>query len=291
MTTYTVRFFSSFCDSANCKAVYERLCETHLIDYYGANNRINITVGDDYTHVIILNTAMPVIPPHIPKENVVGLAFEPPVYLGLTDKFVQYAIRNIGKYLIGEKSNLPEPFVEHYSYMWHITPLKCIPEKRKVMSLMVSNKIQQPGHRYRHLIASRILNTFLPIDIYGRGCGMLKTDGHDNRLRGGFEELEPYLSYDFHICIENVQTNDYFSEKITNTLLTSTVPVYLGCKNINAYFPSDVIRLSGNIDTDMELLEDICNYPEKYKRSIDVDRIKSSISFIENLDTLFTSTV
>ena len=288
MATYTIRFFSSFCDSANCKGVYERLCETHLMDYYGANNRINITVGDDYTHVIILNTAMPVIPPHIPKENVVGLAFEPPVYLGITNQFVQYAVRNIGKYFIGEKSNLPHPFIEHYSYMWHITPLKHIPEKKNKMSLMVSNKIQQPGHRYRNLIASRILNTFLPIDIYGRGCGMLKTDGHDNRIRGGFEELEPYSPYDFHICIENVQTNDYFSEKITNTLLTSTVPVYLGCKNITSYFPSDVIRLSGDIDQDMELLEDICNYPEKYKRTLDVSRIKSSISLIENIDSIFT---
>jgi hypothetical protein len=32
------------------------------------------TAADDYTHVIIQNTAMPSIG-HIPKENVLGLAF------------------------------------------------------------------------------------------------------------------------------------------------------------------------------------------------------------------------
>lgn len=287
MTTYKIRVFSSFCDSLNCKSVYERLCETHLIDYYGVNGRINITLGDDYTHVLILNTAMPVIHSHIPKKNVVGLAFEPPVYLHITEEFIQYAVQNIGKYFIGNKSDLPDPFVEHYSYMWHITPLTYIPEKKNIMSLMVSNKIQQSGHQYRHIIASRILKTHLPIDVYGRGCGMLKTDGYDNRVKGNFKELEPYSSYQFHICIENVQTNDYFSEKITNPLLTSTIPVYLGSKNINKYFPSEVICLSGNIDLDMELLEDICNYPEKYQRNLDIKKIKSTISLIENLDRVF----
>jgi hypothetical protein len=287
MATYKIRVCSSFCDSANCKSVYERLCETHLMDYYGDNGRINITNGDDYTHVLILNTAMPVIPAHIPKKNVVGLAFEPPVYLGITNKFIQYAIQNIGKYYIGDKSFLPEPFVEHYSYMWHITPLTYIPEKRNIMSLMVSNKTQQSGHQYRHILASRILKSSLPIDIYGRGCEMIKLDGIDCRIKGNFKELEPYSSYQFHICIENVQTNDYFSEKITNPLLTSTVPVYLGSKNINKYFPSEVICLSGNIDQDMELLEDICKYPEKYQRNLDIKKIKSTLSLIENLDHMF----
>lgn len=287
MATYKIRIFSSFCDSANCKNVYERLCETQLMDYYGDSGRINITNGDDYTHVLILNTAMPQIPAHIPKKNVVGLAFEPPVYLHITEQFVQYAMQNIGKYFIGVKSDLPDPFVEHYGYMWHITPLTYVPEKKNIMSLMVSNKIQQHGHQYRHILASRILKSFLPIDIYGRGCGMLKTESIDNRIKGDFKGLEPYSSYQFHICIENVQTNDYFSEKITNPLLTSTIPVYLGSKNINKYFPSEVICLSGNVDRDMELLEDICNYPEKYQRNLDIKKIKSTLSLIENLDRIF----
>ena len=288
MSTYRIRIYSSFCNSANCKDVFERLCEVGMLDYYGRNNRVYITNEDDYTHVIIMNTAMPVIPAHIPKANVIGLAFEPPVYLRLTQQFVQYAINNIGRYFIGDRLGLPEPFVEHYGYMWHLTPLRSLPVKTNNMSIMVSNKMDQPGHHYRHEIARKILDSPLPIDIYGRGCSILNMYKSDSRLKGEFTEVEPYESYDFHICIENVQTSHYFSEKITNPLLTATVPVYLGCRNITEYFPSEVICLTGDINKDMELITEIIIDPVKYKRLISVEDIKSKISLLRNLDKIFT---
>jgi len=37
-----IKIFSSFCDSENCKNVYERLCETHLMPNYGKDNEIYI---------------------------------------------------------------------------------------------------------------------------------------------------------------------------------------------------------------------------------------------------------
>ena len=67
---YKLRFFSSFGPSLECKNILERLCETHLLNEYGKDKKIFITNGDDYTHVVILNIAMPVIPSHIPKKNV-----------------------------------------------------------------------------------------------------------------------------------------------------------------------------------------------------------------------------
>ena len=56
---------------------------------------------------------------------------------------LQVVKRNISKYFIGDNNGLPEPFIEHYSYMWHITPLKYIPIKNKPMSIMISEKIGQ----------------------------------------------------------------------------------------------------------------------------------------------------
>ena len=137
MTTYKIRFFT---ESRIFKEIYERLCETINLDYYGEGKKVHITNGDDYTHIIIINTAMPEIPNNIPKENVIGLAFEPFPYLGLSATFIEYATKYIGKYYIGDKKNLPECFKEHYAYMPHITPLKIIPNKTKTMSLIFSNK-------------------------------------------------------------------------------------------------------------------------------------------------------
>jgi len=284
---YRIRIFSSFGKSENCKEIFERLCETNKIEDYGDGKKYYITNEDDYTHVIIMNTAMPDIPSHIPKENVVGLAFEPVPYLGLTYEFVDYVKQNVGKYLIGDvgdKSILKEPFEEHYGYMWHMTPLKQIRFKDKRMSIMISMKQEMKGHIYRHQLVNKILEQDLPIDIYGGGC---KLYHNKKQLMGEFTEVEPYERYEFHIAIENMETNHYFSEKITNPMLCGTVPIYLGCKNIEQYFPGKVIRLNGDIEHDIELLKNILREPEKYKKEIKINEVKEKISLIKNLDTIF----
>jgi len=284
---YRIRIFSNFCESDNCKDIYERLCETQFMENYGPEKEVYITNENDFTHVIILNTAMPQIG-HIPKQNVVGFAFEPVMFLGLTEQFVRYAQQYIGKYFIGDKYDLPEPFVERFSHMWHNPPLKHIPMKTKRISMMVSEKNKQEGHKYRHDLINKILETDLPIDIYGRGCMYYEFMG-DPRIKGKFQEIEPYENYDFHICIENFQTNHYFSEKITNALLCDTTPIYMGCRNIDFYFPEKVILLSGDLNKDMDLLRNISENPSKYKKNINLEIIKNRIYLLRNLKELFSN--
>ena len=280
-----IKFFSSFCDSQNCMNVYERLCEVSNIHNY--NKDYTFTVNDDYTHAIIINTAMPILK-SIPKKNVIGIAFEPLQFLGLTKEFIEYAKHKISKYFIGDKINLPLPFIEHYGYMWHTTPLTYVPEKKNLMSIMISQKMNAPGHKYRHLLVQKILDMNLPIDIYGRGCMYYKVSGESaTRIKGEFTEIEPYLSYKFHICIENYKTAHYFSEKITNPLLCNTIPIYLGCKNIDSYFPDTVIKLTEKIDDDIKLLIDIINNHEKYIKNINLIMVKDKINLLKNIDMIF----
>ena len=281
-----IKFFSNFCESSEVKSVYERLCESHLIDEYGADKKIFFTNNDDYTHAIILNTAMPILK-NIPKENVIGLAFEPPHFLGLNNQFVLYAQKYINKYFIGEKGNLPAPFIEGFGYMWHSQPLTYFPIKNKPISIMVSQKQNAPGHIYRHTLVKHILKSNLPIDIYGRGC-QFYTHLKDARIKGNFNGLEPYENYTFHICIENFQTNHYFSEKIIDPLLCSTIPIYLGCRNIKSYFNDNLVLLSGNIEQDMLLLAGILKYPELFITTpLKIDEIKDKINLIKNVERLF----
>ena len=274
-----IRFFSSIGPSAGCIEAITRVSE--LVKDPAFTTKYRFTLGEDYTHAVIINTAMPALT--IPKENVIGLAFEPLVFLYLTQQFVEYAQKHIGKYLIGEKKNLPPPFIEHFAYMWHITPLTEVPVKTKRMSIMVSHKMLTPGHQYRHTLCKRILNSYLPIDIYGNGCKYYK-NSMDMRLKGEFTDNEPYENYRFHIAIENGVTPHYFSEKIMNTLLCQTTPIYLGCQNIDQYFPNSVITLTGDIEQDMILLKDICLYPERYEKTIDVNKVKKTINFSNVVD-------
>lgn len=282
---YKIKIFSSFGKSENCKDIWERLCETKYMDNYGLNKDIYITNDDDYTHVIILNTAMPKIPDKINKQNVIGLAFEPLPYLNLTKEFILYAKANIGKYYIGSKDDLPDPFIESYSFMWHMKPYTSIPEKNKIMSLMISRKYDTTGHRYRHDLAQNILLNHLPIDIYGNGCDIYSPEY--TQIKGEFDEREPYEDYLFHIGIENMQTNHYFSEKVTNPLLAGCTPIYLGCLNINKYFPNSIINLSGDLKKDLTLLVHILSNPMQFKRNHELIPVKDTIYLLRNLDNVY----
>lgn len=287
-----IKVFCSFGSSSNCIDVYKRLY--HLLDDPEFNVSYKFTEDDDYTHAFILNTAMPKFSQGFPKENVIGMAFEPIEFLNLSIEFIKYAIQNIGKYFIGNTLipisdnkyfKLPNPFIEHYGYMWHIMVPRELFIKNKLMSIMVSEKHILHGHKYRHLLVRHILESNLPIDIYGNGCELYK-QFNDNRIKGKFNELEPYKDYYFHIAIENTQTPHYFSEKITNSLLSQTNTIYLGCININKYFPflenNGIYNLSGVLENDIKLLEKICNNPQDYFKKIEIDDITNIIS-IKNI--------
>ena len=184
---------------------------------------------------------------------------------------------------------LPEPFIERFSYMWYNPPLKELPEKTKMLSMMISEKASQSGHQYRHELVQAILQTNLPIDIYGRGCKYYE-HLNDPRIRGEFNEREPYNDYQFHICIENCQTNHYFSEKIMNSLLANTIPIYMGCRNIDSYFPNMVLSLSGNAAQDIQMLKQLIidtKFEKKTDIHIDINKVKGAIYLLRNIDTIF----
>jgi len=288
---YRIRIFSDFCDSKECKENIERMCEANLIYNYGPNQEIYITDSDFFTHALVLNTASPIIT-FIPKKNIVGMALEPPEFLNINNSkvninsLIEYVGKYVGKYFIGDKGKFPKPFVEGQSFLWHITPPKELPIKNKKMSIILSEKRWTFCQNYRHIIAREILKSNLPIDIYGKGVNndILK---NDNRIKGAFKDVEPYENYHFHICIENFQTPHYFSEKIINPLLYGITPIYIGCYNIDTYFPSSVIKLSGSIDKDMELIKDIIYFPEKYKKDINIEMVKNKTNLLKNLDKIF----
>lgn len=323
MSAYRIRIFSSFCDSDNCKNVYERLCEVKNMDNYGPDKDIYITTGDDYTHVIIMNVAMPDISPSVPKENVIGIAFEPPVFLmsdSRFNQFLEYAKRYISKYYIGSTDRLPAPFVENYSFMWHITPpeLNIVNQfsfnmppsgaelngldrllsassmrkgikKSNKMSIMVSDKTQAQGHAYRHALVNEILKSDLDIHIYGRGCRFYNSV-NDSRIKGEFTDNEPYETYQFHICIENFQTPCYVSEKYTNCVLWGTTPIYWGATEIDSMFPEITVKLSGDVSRDMSMIRSIINESETYfeMNAFSQDEIRPKINILKNLDNIFS---
>jgi hypothetical protein len=275
-----IRVFSDFADSKKCKEVYENICDAFNLDFYGENKEIIFTNDDDYTHAIIFNTVMPEL--KIPKQNVVGLAFEPFEYLNMNQSFINYAKKHIGRYLIGDKRDLPEPFIERFGYMWYSNPKRDITHKKKIMSIVVSEKKYAPGHKYRHTLVENIIKYKLPIDIYGRGSIVYKGEN----IKGVFNDSEPYEDYLYSICIENFASNHYFSEKIITPILYNCMPLYLGCKNIKQYF-NDIISLTGNPVIDIKTLIVILQNPMLYYNKTYTKKNENTVNILHNIDKLF----
>jgi hypothetical protein len=101
-------------------------------------------------------------------------------------------------------------------------------QKGERISFITSNLTWLPGHRnrtaLRHYLAQQ---EDLPVDIYGHGIRFIadKWDG-----------LAPYR---FALAIENSNSADYWTEKVTDCFLSWTVPLYDGCTNLEDYFPAE----------------------------------------------------
>ena len=291
---YIIKIFSDLCDSTTCKQNFISLLTSFEYIKLTTDNIIILDNDEDnYTHAIILNCGMPLLHKDLPKSNVIGLACEPLPFLMLTPEFINYAQQYIGKYFIGDKLQLPEPFIEHQGFLWHLPrPPKEIVSKNKLMSIIISKKMWAPGHKYRHLLVSAILHNKLPIDIYGRGCSLYNTNINNTthrQFKGEFIGKEPYEDYLFSICIENFESNHYFSEKISSPILYNCMPIYHGCKNIKSYFGDSLIKLSGNIVDDMNLILQIIQQPDKfYRKTYTPENIKTP-NLLMNIPTLFSS--
>tara|TARA_X000000368_G_scaffold410006_1_gene392839 strand:+ start:484 stop:1371 length:888 start_codon:yes stop_codon:yes gene_type:complete len=68
--------------------------------------------------------------------------------------------------------------------------------------------------------------------------------------------------YKYSLCIENSCYDNYFTEKITDCLLSWTIPIYFGCTNISNYFPKDsYIWLDINDPNSIDKLNEIIQKP------------------------------
>lgn len=84
--------------------------------------------------------------------------------------------------------------------------------------------------------------------------------------------LDSLKNYKFNLAIENEHQKNWITEKFYDSILTDTIPIYFGCKNIREVFPEDgyiIINDINNINEIRELLININeNSDEIYKQKI-----------------------
>ena len=103
------------------------------------------------------------------------------------------------------------------------------------------------------------------------------------------EDDKKYLfNSQFHIAIESTSTNNYFSEKLIDAMITKTVPIYWGCPNICDFFDTRGMIIEENIteacnnitpetyESMLPYIEDNYNRAKEYARPFS-DRVKEMI--------------
>lgn len=90
----------------------------------------------------------------------------------------------------------------------------------------------------------------------------------------------------FHIAIENVTSDNYFTEKLVDCFQTKTVPIYIGCPNLSSFFNMKGIFHIKNL----EELTNICNKitPDTYKSMLGAveENYKLSMPYANFRETL-----
>lgn len=110
-------------------------------------------------------------------------------------------------------------------------------EKTEMTSLIASDKRDTTGHKLRHSIAGWAQETGQSVDILGRGYKPFK------------DKSDGLAQYRYSVVIENDREPNYFSEKLLDCILCSTVPIYWGCPNLERFFdPDGIIQCASEDD-------------------------------------------
>ena len=143
-----------------------------------------------------------------------------------------------------------------------------IGEKNKLCSMVASPKVMCDGHHYRQKIACKFKDK---IDLFGGACGSERIGISANLDQEWNDKRIAVCPYKFSIVMENISSDNYFTEKLTDCFATGTVPIYWGAKNIGNFFDSKgIIKLDDDFNVDI-LTDDLYNkmiphIEENYKK-------------------------
>jgi hypothetical protein len=188
---------------------------------------IELVWDDTYTHAGLFG--IPRIPLNIPKSNVIGIQCEPYELLNIPS-YYDYIQKHIGTYYTSDPGRFTQPEFKRGVTYFGTVPVAEIQDsyedfKLKKMCIVASAKQHLVGHRLRHQIIQRILQSDLNIDIYGRGIEHMYKDP---RVKGSLESKEEiYKHYKYAIAIENVFYG-FATEKICDPILFDALPIYAG---------------------------------------------------------------
>jgi len=260
MRQILIRLTCNWCDD---KTLVERFNKAYISELNQSN--LIFTDFNNFDYLVIFNH--PLTPDKFagfPKERTIGIMGEP---FWSAQRFYPYLTQRCQHILYHRELNNPNVIYYPGLLPMHFEGSQILDNyiqtefpKPKKCSFVVSHcdvKLNnQTIYHERVNFAKQILESDLDIDIYGKGWQ--NSPLKDSRIKGELKNKQDGLmDYQFSIAIENSIEEDYFTEKLTDCILTDTTPIYYGCPNIQRFF-NNVYSLSN-----LQNLNELRDYLQK----------------------------
>ena len=243
-----IKISSSWDSSENLTNRLIKQFKTSEIDLIG----IEFVYDDSYDIIVFFNHATEIVP-----SNKKGYIFpHEPSWSGSHQKNIPNNITIFGfkKELYNQNCQISishtfyggrGPWVDSLEFWCYDNLINFTPTKTKNLSSSVTDLKDSIGetclYPQRYLIHQLISNIDF-IDCYGGGDCSPKR--HDS-----------LIDYKFNLAIENEYQDNWITEKFYDSVLTETIPIYYGCKNIKEIYPEDGYILIKDINNATEIKE------------------------------------
>ena len=174
-----------------------------------------------------------------PQENTILLTYEPSSvkYYGqdYVDQYGMVLTSHEAKALPHRnRQPMPPVGVWYYGGLEQAEAHSSPPQKNGLVSMFGSAKAQNHTLHHRRNLFLAAISAGLQdkVDVFGKGYRFVehKAEGIDD--------------YRYHVAVENHISPHHWTEKLSDAYLGFSLPLYVGCTNVEAYFPEDsFIRL------------------------------------------------
>jgi hypothetical protein len=166
------------------------------------------------------------------------------------------------------------------------------------VSAVFSARNSFPGHPLRHELWRRQNEITIPKFFYAGLKNRMPNVDYSKGLVLNPDHFakEATMKTMYHIAIDCFEKDNLFTEKLTDPLISFTVPIYWGCRNIDKYFDTRGIIQVNSVD---EIIEVCNNLPhehshktvlamyENYERAVEIsdypEQLKRTINKILNV--------
>lgn len=118
------------------------------------------------------------------------------------------------------------------------------------VSFICGSKNVMEGHKLRLQLWNRQNEIITPKLFFT--SSNFEYSNFNNPVLGNSKE--PLFKSMFHICIENVKKNNFFTEKLIDSFICKTIPIYYGCPNISNYFDIRGMIIVNNLEEIIQVI-------------------------------------